>query len=92
MTEPILLVPLTIVFSVGRECTLHYWKLLMDYETIYRNDTFSGNEVLSPDFICAPGPGRGYEQDYGYKLLTEKIRIHPSEEASYEYETTRSPC
>jgi glycoprotein-N-acetylgalactosamine 3-beta-galactosyltransferase len=55
-----------------------YWKLLMDFETVYRNGTFSGNELLSPDFICAPGPGRGYEQDYGYKLLTEKIRIHPS--------------
>lgn len=53
-----------------------YWKLLMDYESHYRNDTFSGQEVLSPDFICAAGPGRGYEQDYGYKLLTEKIRIH----------------
>jgi hypothetical protein len=55
-----------------------YWKLLMDYESTYRNGTFSGNEILSPDFICAPGPGRGYEQDYGYKLLTEKIRIHPN--------------
>ena len=52
-----------------------YWKLLQEYEPHHRNDTYSGQEILSPDYTCSLGPGRGHEQDYGYRLLTEKIRI-----------------
>jgi len=57
-----------------------YWRLLADYESEYRKDTYSGQEVLSPDYTCALGPGRGLEQDYGYRLLSEKIQIYNTDE------------
>ena len=64
--------------SILMENPTLYWKLLTEYESQYRNDTASGHEILSSDYICAPGPGRGYEQDSGYKLLTEKIKVYSS--------------
>lgn len=58
-----------------------YWKLLQDYPVEYtnENDTDSSvysQEILSSEYICALGPGRGFEQDYGYRLLSEKIQIY----------------
>jgi len=52
-----------------------YWKALLHYESGFRNSTTTGNEILSPEYVCVVGPGRGFEKDGGYKLLTEKIKI-----------------
>ena len=58
-----------------------FWSALSGYENQYRNGTRTGGQMLTSDFICAFGPGRGMEEDSGYKLLTEKIHIY---EGNYE--------
>jgi hypothetical protein len=53
-----------------------FWQALEGYQNEYRVGILYGKELLSPEYICAFGPGRGMEQDSGYKLLTEKIRVY----------------
>jgi glycoprotein-N-acetylgalactosamine 3-beta-galactosyltransferase len=43
----------------------------------YYNDV-----ILSPQAICVDGPGEGLEDEGGYKLLTEKVRLHTSPPSS----------
>ena len=52
-----------------------FWSSLSGYESQYRNGTRTGQQQLKSDFICAFGPGRGMEQDSGYRLLAEKIQV-----------------
>lgn len=53
-----------------------YWKLLQEYpSTSVRGGALYGDYMLSPEYICNVGPGRSFEDDGGFKLLTEKIRI-----------------
>jgi hypothetical protein len=55
-----------------------YWATLLDYENhhlVGGGRVWYGDERLTADSICAFGPGQGIEEDSGYKLLTEKIRI-----------------
>jgi glycoprotein-N-acetylgalactosamine 3-beta-galactosyltransferase len=56
-----------------------YWNLLEHYGKTIRDDMNrdDGADVrISPEYACALGPGRGFEQDYGYRLLSEKIQMH----------------
>jgi hypothetical protein len=55
---------------------VNYWKALVGYENRHRDSKWSRNENLSSEYVCGVGPGRGVEQESGYKLLTEKIKIH----------------
>jgi glycoprotein-N-acetylgalactosamine 3-beta-galactosyltransferase len=52
-----------------------YWKTLEGYQVQARNDTETKDWLLDSDHICAFGPGRGFEEEGGYKILVEKIRI-----------------
>jgi hypothetical protein len=60
-----------------------YWQILEgDYFNSQNatNDSttsfvYYDDEILSPDYICAFGPGQGIEEDSGFKLLVDKIRI-----------------
>jgi hypothetical protein len=36
---------------------------------------YNEHDRLSAELVCGAGPGRGMEQDGGYKILVEKIRI-----------------
>ena len=51
----------------------HYWNLLTDYYPEYRNGSLYGMHNLGAPFVCNFGPGQSFEDDGGYKLLTEKI-------------------
>ena len=54
-----------------------YFNLLQNYESEYRKGVVRyGDEALSEDLICGFGAGRGMEQDGGFKLLVDKIRIN----------------
>jgi hypothetical protein len=54
------------------------FNVLANYENQHRIGTRTETEVLTSDYICAFGPGRGMEQDAGYKLITEKIQVYDS--------------
>jgi hypothetical protein len=54
------------------------FNVLANYEDQHRIGTRTETEVLTSDYICAFGPGRGMEQDAGYKLITEKIHVYDS--------------
>lgn len=66
-----------------------FWKLLQEYQVQHRNGTYSGYEVQSPDYVCALGPGRGLEQDYGYQILSEKVHFHDNNNTTLN--TTQEP-
>ena len=63
------------------------WNLLEKYTTGVPSSTqeartetekpffYYEHDELSSELVCGLGPGRGMEQDSGYKLLVEKIRI-----------------
>jgi hypothetical protein len=53
----------------------HYWDLLTDYYPQHRNGSLYGNHRLGSPYVCNLGPGRSFEDDGGYKLLTEKITV-----------------
>jgi hypothetical protein len=55
---------------------LLFWQALEGYQKEYRLGTLYGKEILSSEYTCAFGPGQGMEQDSGYKLLVEKIRVY----------------
>jgi hypothetical protein len=44
-------------------------------DDIIRPFYYYEHDRLSPELVCGAGPGRGMEQDAGYKLLVEKIRV-----------------
>ena len=49
------------------------------------------HDILSSELVCGAGPGRGMEQDAGYKLLVEKMRVlQPSEKQSTRFHTNAS--
>ena len=60
----------------GRNEYRSYWEAIEKYgdASLFEGVRYGG-EVLSQDYICAFGPGRGIEEDSGYKLLVEKLRI-----------------
>ena len=64
-----------------------YWKAIQEYQSQWRVGVlYYGDTILSTEHICAFGPGRGIEEDYGYKLLKEKILI-----ANEDAPTSSSP-
>ena len=68
-----------------------FWQALERYQKEYRLGTRYGDEILSSEYICAFGPGRGMEQDSGYKLLTEKIRVYNDTTESGTLQPPASP-
>jgi len=57
--------------AVASQSTKQYeQKHAIDHQFFYYE-----HDELSSELICGAGPGRGMEQDGGYKLLLEKIRI-----------------
>lgn len=72
------------------------WTLLENYE-MSQNATGKDNDasffyyrqdLLGLGIVCGTGPGQGLEQDAGYKLLTEKIKIgNPESRNSKDHET-----
>ena len=71
-----------------------FWSLMENYPLQTRESEANKNplffyyehDVLSSELICGVGPGRGMEQDAGFKLLTEKIRILASDATSTSIE------
>lgn len=59
-----------------------YWAALEGFESRYRQGTFTMNASLAPEFVCTDDPGRGYEGEEGFKLLTEKIKVADKNESS----------
>lgn len=65
--------------DIGGDARL--WNLLENYasdvvlENHQQDLRFYYEDELSSDLVCGAGPGRGVEQDAGYKLLLEKIRF-----------------
>ena len=53
----------------------YYWNILTDYYPEYRNGSLYGKHNLGAPFVCNLGPGQSFEDDGGYKLLTEKISV-----------------
>lgn len=73
-----------------------YWDLLEGYQVQARNGTFTEDNLLLSDYVCSFRPGTGLEDEGGYKLLTEKIRIHGKYPANgtndtYQSSTIRRP-
>jgi hypothetical protein len=52
-----------------------FWEGLVHYAS--RTAETTSRMSLSSDSVCAFGPGQGLEEEGGFKLLTEKIRIAP---------------
>jgi hypothetical protein len=68
------------VSSVGGDA--EYWAALEGFENRYRQGTYMVNASLAPEFVCKDDPGRGYEEEGGFKLLTEKIQVADNNETS----------
>ena len=64
-----------------------FWAILQGYG-MENTTTWNMVEILSPDYICALGPGRGMEQDSGYKVLVEKVDIADSDANAVESSAT----
>jgi hypothetical protein len=60
----------------------HYWHLLTDYYPQHRNGSLYGKHRLESNYVCNLGPGRSFEDDGGYKLLTEKITLSTARPAT----------
>ena len=58
----------------------HYWELLTNYYPQHRNGSLYGTYNLGANYVCNLGPGQSFEQDGGYKLLTEKIQVSTSKD------------
>lgn len=52
-----------------------YWKTLAWFQNETRQGTLTERTSLSAESVCGLGPGRGLEEEGGFKLLTEKIRV-----------------
>jgi glycoprotein-N-acetylgalactosamine 3-beta-galactosyltransferase len=61
-----------------------------DDETPYYYYYYEQDEISS-EIICGIGPGRGMEQDAGYKLLVEKIRIVEPDNEQQQQQEDASP-
>jgi hypothetical protein len=59
-----------------------YWAALEGFESRYRQGTFTVNASLAPEFVCTDDPGHGYEDEGGFKLLTEKIKVTENNKTS----------
>ena len=58
-----------------------FWMTLNEYGAVHRDGTVLYHDVeLSDRSVCGVGPGRSFEGDGGFKLLTEKIQIDNSTE------------
>jgi hypothetical protein len=68
----------TVVRRVVRKQNQTYWERLSNHNSdLLAIPPQQSIELLIPEIICGMPPGKGYEADGGYKLLTEKIQIHP---------------
>jgi glycoprotein-N-acetylgalactosamine 3-beta-galactosyltransferase len=52
-----------------------YFDRISQYQSRFRLGSFSASIPLTPDHICNVGPGRSFESDGGFKLLTEKVVV-----------------
>ena len=55
-----------------------FWKTLTEYATSYGEGALYHDADLSVRSVCDIGPGRSFEEDAGFKLLTEKIQVYNS--------------
>jgi hypothetical protein len=60
------------LFSAG---DADYWIALEGFERRDPHGFFMANASLTPGSVCTSGPGRGFEDKGGFKLLTEKIKV-----------------
>ena len=68
----------TVVRRFVRKQNQTYWERLSNHNAeILGIPPQQSKELLLPDIICGMPPGKGHEGDGGYKLLTEKIQVHP---------------
>ena len=52
-----------------------YFDRITTLHSQYRQGSFTENVSLTPEFVCSLGPGRSFEDDGGFKLLTEKVVV-----------------
>jgi hypothetical protein len=52
-----------------------YWRVLQGFQSRYRQGTLTEHILLTPELVCGLGPGRGLEEEGGFKILTEKIKV-----------------
>ena len=65
--------PAALRLSIPKD--MNYFDLLTKLHTQYRKGTFTENVSLLADNVCNLGPGRSFEEDGGFKLLTEKVVV-----------------
>ena len=58
--------------TTNHDPTALFWYALANYEQSTRGHSVS----VSSTEVCSFGPGQGLEEEGGWKLLTEKIRLH----------------